>query len=305
VGSPGASAPWPLRLAAGDMSKRKAPEPTGGKAAGKRRADAAEPELDMAADMDEMENLMGGAGDAGDLTDVVDHADELAAAVGGVQGDEDGVETDDLLRAALGEQDDDGAAEPDESEGEPAVEVSYEVGELPDGLDETVLQQDEVDLSAYELTLPEARRVAQCLAASGACTSIKFSSGCELQLGDMKEEGELEWDSEEYTDVEAIVIAECLKSNTTVARLDLARNQIADAGAVALATMLSENNTIEYLNLESNTLGEPGGAAFHSALETNTSVQYLNLMYTSVPTSTQESIRGVWQRSNRGVGLHL
>ena len=69
--------------------------------------------------------------------------------------------------------------------------------------------------------------------------------------------------------------------------------------------MLSENNTIEYLNLESNTLGEPGGAAFHSALETNTSVQYLNLMYTSVPTSTQESIRGVWQRSNRGVGLHL
>lgn len=55
-----------------------------------------------------------------------------------------------------------------------------------------------------------------------------------------------------------IIIAELLKANQTVQRLDLARNQIGDAGACALAAMLVANSTIEYLNLESNNFGERG-----------------------------------------------
>ena len=55
-----------------------------------------------------------------------------------------------------------------------------------------------------------------------------------------------------------IVIAALLKANTTVKRLDLARNQIGDAGAVALANLLRDNSCIEYLNLESNMFGEAG-----------------------------------------------
>lgn len=55
-----------------------------------------------------------------------------------------------------------------------------------------------------------------------------------------------------------IVIAELMKTNSSVQRLDLARNILGDAGAMALASMLSENSTLEYLNLESNTFGERG-----------------------------------------------
>ena len=105
--------------------------------------------------------------------------------------------------------------------------------------------------------------------------------------------------------VDAIIIAELLKSNTTVSRLDLARNQIGDAGACALALTLADSSTIEYLNLESNIFGERGGVAVLDALASNTSVQYLNLMYNSVPSATQASIRQAWQASNRGIGLHL
>ena len=145
---------------------------------------------------------------------------------------------------------------------------------------------------------------AMALAKNENLTKVKLESGSELAVGDLKEDEELEWDSEEYTDVEAIIVAELLKNNETVHRLDLARNQISDAGVCALALMVQSNSTIEYLNLESNTFGERGGTAILQALESNTSLQYLNLMYNSVPTSTQGAIRQLWSGS-RSVGLHL
>jgi len=279
------------------MSKRKAPEAAGGKAAGKRRADL-EPDDD-----DGLAEAMLG-GDGAELTEMVENADALADAIGDDGEEEfDGGE-DALLAAALG-GDDDADAEP-ESDAPPEEPALPEPGELPDELDEAALTSSaEVDLTACdELTLAQARRVAQCLVRNDSLTTVKVG-GSELQVGDLKEEGELEWDSEEYTDIEAIIVAELLKANTTVARLDLARNQIGDAGACALAMMLRENTTIEYLNLESNTFGERGGTAFLEALDFNTSVQYLNLTYNSVTSGTQAAIRQVWQASSRGVGLHL
>ena len=55
-----------------------------------------------------------------------------------------------------------------------------------------------------------------------------------------------------------IIIAELLKVNETVKRLDLARNNIGDIGVCAIAQMLRSNSSIEYLNLESNEFGERG-----------------------------------------------
>jgi hypothetical protein len=174
-------------------------------------------------------------------------------------------------------------------------ELVEEVGELPDGLDEAKLMEDEeVDLSAHELTLPEARRVAQSLAQNDALATVRFADHS-LAVGDLKDEDELEWDSEEYNDVDAIIIAELMKANTSVKRLDLARNQIGDAGACALAGVLRTNTNVEYVNLESNTLGEKAGVAFRNALQNNTTLSYLNLMYNSVPTALQVEIRETWQ----------
>lgn len=283
------------------MSKRKAPEPAAGngKAAGKQRAvqDTEDDQLDL-------------LGDGADLTDMMDNAGALADAIGD-DGADDEQDEDALLAAALGGDDDDVADDDDDGASDAPAEAAGpalpEAGELPDGITEEQLTgESEVDLtSCGELTLAQAVRVAQHLAQNDGLQLVKVGSS-EIAVGDFRDEGELEWDSEEYTDVDAIIIAELLKGNDVVARLDLARNQISDAGAVALALMMAENTTIQYLNLESNTFGERGGVAFLEALATNSKVNYLNLMYNSVPTSTQADIRKEWQKSSRGaVGLHL
>ena len=66
------------------------------------------------------------------------------------------------------------------------------------------------------------------------------SDGGGERVGDLREDDELEWDSEEYTDTDAIFIAELLKANTTVKRLDLARNGIGPTGAAAVAAALKK-----------------------------------------------------------------
>ena len=44
--------------------------------------------------------------------------------------------------------------------------------------------------------------------ANGDLAKLKLATST-LSISDLKEDDELEWDSEEYTDVEAIIIAEC------------------------------------------------------------------------------------------------
>jgi len=273
------------------MSKRKAPEPVGSKAAGKRRADAPSVEDDAT---DDLVNSLLEGDDVGDDIGIDQLLDSEADGddVGGddVPLSDFDCPPEDLL--GLQQQDSSFTPAPDDDE----------VGELPDDLAETQLvEPEQVDLSKHTLTLPQARCVARLLAQNGSLAEIRFEDHS-LPVGDMKDSEELEWDSEEYTDIDAIIIAELLKNNTSVERLDLARCRIADAGAVALAQALAENTRLEYLNLESNTFGEKGGSAFCDALGKNESVQYLNLMYNSVPVAVQDRIRGAWKH---GVGLHL
>ena len=279
------------------MSKRKVAEVSaavGDKAAGKRRA-----EIEPEAEPDDVLGVGGLLSEVGG--DLMDNADDLADQLSAGEQQLDQDEEDDLLAAALGGDDDDDG--PDEGHAEAAGPALPEPGDLPDGVTEESLTSDE-SITLPEMTLAQARRVAMALAKNENLTKVKLESGSELAVGDLKEDEELEWDSEEYTDVEAIIVAELLKNNETVHRLDLARNQISDAGVCALALMVQSNSTIEYLNLESNTFGERGGTAILQALESNTSLQYLNLMYNSVPTSTQGAIRQLWSGS-RSVGLHL
>ena len=298
------------------MSKRKAPADAGSTAAGKQK-------VQDDADFDEaaLESLIGGAeegiegSEAGDLADQLDAgADQLADALDADGGD------DDLLASAFAgdgdgdeEDDDEGEEEDDDDEpqnfGEhlpeqpPAAPFTAEVGELPESLSEESLSEgDTVDLSTVELTLEQARKVAQLLAANGDLSTVKMP-GHALAVGDLREDDELEWDSEDYTDVDAIIISELMKSNTSVNRLDLARNNIGDAGAYALARMLEVNTTLNYLNLESCPFGDVGGEAFVGALRANTAVQYLNLKESVMTPTVQDALKAQW--GSRGIGLHL
>ena len=241
-------------------TKRKATAPGG--AAGKRRAADEAPETIEGGD-DLLGMIHGLGGDEGDENDDAalqralengDTAlgDELGDVLeGDIDANEDGRYDNDL--GDTGDDDDDGA---DQSEiEEPQSEADEDV-ELP--LEESVLRTaSEIDISKLGISAAQARKIAPLLCANVELRTIRCE-GHELTVSDLRDEDELEWDSEEYHDVEAIIIAEYMKKNTELKRLDLARNSITDAGAAALALALHENSSVEYLNLESNIVAEKG-----------------------------------------------
>lgn len=284
-------------------TKRKAPEPTG--AAGKRRASQSEePEA-----IDGNEDLLAGFDD-------IENEDALQSALEGDDGlgDDLGDEFEGGLEEG-GEDGDDFYGDADEGEEEDDVPQS-EAEEAPSECDdeEVNLPMDvgelqtasEIDLSGETVSAAQARRIAPLLCANSELTTIRID-GHELSVSDLREEDELEWDSEEFHDVEAIIIAEYLKTNESLKRLDLARNSIANAGCVALAQALKENTTLEYLNLESNVVAEKGGKALCDAMSTNTTLSYLNVMYNAIPSSGHEELRDLWTKAHGGsqLGLHL
>eukprot|EP00316_Scyphosphaera_apsteinii_P005613 CAMPEP_0119310832 /NCGR_PEP_ID=MMETSP1333-20130426/20455_1 /TAXON_ID=418940 /ORGANISM="Scyphosphaera apsteinii, Strain RCC1455" /LENGTH=258 /DNA_ID=CAMNT_0007315085 /DNA_START=65 /DNA_END=838 /DNA_ORIENTATION=- len=175
------------------------------------------------------------------------------------------------------------AAAPPEEEEEESPDLPFDAEQLG--------QAEELDMSL--ISVPQARRIAPMLCDNRRLSVIHFA-GHDLSVAELKDEEELEWDSEEFTDVEAIIIAEFLKMNASIKRLDLARNQISDDGASALAQALYHNQTLEYLNLEGNVVAEKGGAALSRAVQTNCTLQYLNLMYNAIPSAGQQELRDVW-----------
>eukprot|EP00434_Breviolum_minutum_P016480 symbB.v1.2.014527.t1/scaffold1031.1/size143042/2 len=84
----------------------------------------------------------------------------------------------------------------------------------------------------------------------------------------------------------AKVLAEALKENRTLERLNLAENKIClysdiclyrDKAAQVLAEALKENRTLKRLNLAGNHIGFPGVKVLQEALETNTTLEHLEL----------------------------
>jgi hypothetical protein len=66
----------------------------------------------------------------------------------------------------------------------------------------------------------------------------------------------------------AVVIAEYLKSNTTLKQLKLVKNKISDEGGLALVQALYHNNTLENLHLSQNLLTEKTVEAFVELFKT-------------------------------------
>ena len=232
------------------MSKRAAPGPDS-RAAGKRRIGDAD-DVAPGDGGDELENyLFEGEGELDDLAAGDGFDGDLAGALArSGSADVSDSELDASLEQGLERVDSEVHSEVQESESE-------EAGELP-FTDEELSTATDLDFSELTLSSAQARRAAELIAGNVVLTVIHFD-GHDLPVSDLREEDELEWDSEEYTDTEAIIIAEILKKEgCQVKRLDLARNQITDHGARALALMLHTNTNLEYLNLESNMVGEKG-----------------------------------------------
>lgn len=71
------------------------------------------------------------------------------------------------------------------------------------------------------------------------------------------------------TDFGAIILAEALKTNTSILVIDLNNNPIHDDGAMALAEVLTKNTAIQEMNLSFNRIGAEGTIALAKAIRAN------------------------------------
>jgi Leucine Rich repeat len=78
-------------------------------------------------------------------------------------------------------------------------------------------------------------------------------------------------------DAGAAVFAEALKVNKSLAVLCLYNNSIGDAGAAAIAEALKVNNSLTTLNIHSNIIGDAGSAVLAEALKVNKSLTTLEI----------------------------
>ncbi|KJE90017.1 hypothetical protein CAOG_009423 [Capsaspora owczarzaki ATCC 30864] len=82
---------------------------------------------------------------------------------------------------------------------------------------------------------------------------------------------------EEVGDAGALAIAEALKVNTTVTKIELCQNQIGEVGARALAETLKVNETVTWIAIWRNQIGDAGASAVAEALKVNKTVTCLIL----------------------------
>jgi hypothetical protein len=73
------------------------------------------------------------------------------------------------------------------------------------------------------------------------------------------------------------LIAEALKSNTSLTYLDLSKNEISDAGATSIAEALKSNTSLTNLDLSGNQISDAGAIPIAEALKSNTSLTNLDL----------------------------
>ncbi|KAF9176831.1 hypothetical protein BGZ50_009617 [Haplosporangium sp. Z 11] len=78
------------------------------------------------------------------------------------------------------------------------------------------------------------------------------------------------------------VLAEALKTNSTLTTLDLSSNSIGDNGAQALSEAIKTNSTLITLKLWNNKIGDNGAQALSEALKANSTLATLDLISNSI-----------------------
>ncbi|KAL9965540.1 hypothetical protein ACROYT_G029354 [Oculina patagonica] len=82
--------------------------------------------------------------------------------------------------------------------------------------------------------------------------------------------------------VDALIVAEALKWNSSLTELNLSVNNIGYQGANGLAEALKKNTSLTELNLSGNNIGDAGANGLAEALQKNTSLTELNLSVNNI-----------------------
>ena len=107
--------------------------------------------------------------------------------------------------------------------------------------------------------------------------NISFQANLARELGSSFEVQTLRQTNGTIDAASVIVLAEALKSNTTLTELHVSGNGIGDAGAAGLAEALKSNTTLTVLKIYGNDIGEAGAAGLAEALKSNTTLTVLNI----------------------------
>jgi len=138
-------------------------------------------------------------------------------------------------------------------------------------------------LSIKNIKLVESRghQIIEALRNNKTITSLDL--GCnnlDTEWDNLDEDIDEEYDKYRvYAIIEdyAIAIANMIKENTTIVKLNLERNCLGEFGIDVIADALCVNTTITNLNLSRNNLEEYGTHKITDALNTNTTITNLNL----------------------------
>ena len=106
--------------------------------------------------------------------------------------------------------------------------------------------------------------------------------------------------NKEIGDEGAKALAEALKVNATVKKLCLGGCGIGDDGAAALAEALRSNTSLTRLDLCGNGIGDDG-AAFAGALRSNTTLRSLSLAETGISQQGKQLLLDAWENPTGGV----
>lgn len=86
-------------------------------------------------------------------------------------------------------------------------------------------------------------------------------------------------------------LADTLRYNNTLKELKLVENYITDLDALYLASRLENNTSLEFLDLSNNKIDEDGAYYLEESLKNNTGLKELNLYGTDIPDSIIKEMR--------------
>jgi len=128
--------------------------------------------------------------------------------------------------------------------------------------------------------------------AAGALLIVQLSNGCkaeeeQVELGralasDKCRVATLVLEGNKIGACGTAALAEALKTNTTVTKVDLSGNEIGDSGVVALVDALKTNTTVTEIKLWKNKIGDSGAVALADALKINTAITSIYLQHNEI-----------------------
>ena len=154
----------------------------------------------------------------------------------------------------------------------------------PDNIEEDVWSRDEYDPDHLVMCLKEDNMVQKI--DLNSCINKKFNNEGAIKIAEAikvnKILQKLDISYNNISDNGAAAISDALKSNNSLQILDMSCNKITSEGAKLIAVAIKVNKTLQKLDIRWNNISDDGIAAISDALKSNNSLQILNMSHNEI-----------------------